>query len=106
MRYKVCEIELRPHINIRRPSSLADFVVTDRYQWTKFGLQEWNYIGVLRDSEIKRRFENNSDMLVAISIAEEFDTKLLKPLKSCWPSDAKHFIARERHQYEKEMSGK
>lgn len=113
--------ESRPRRNVQRPSSLSltDFVITDRIGERNFDYKieirsAYFYVIDIFLSEMKRRFDKNSDMLLAISRAEEFDIKLLEPLKDLGlhlPSQeemtvAKNFIAGRRKIHEEEMSKK
>lgn len=115
----VTESQSRPQRNIRRPASLADYIITDcigeRNMDDKIEITSaYYYVLDTFLRELQRRFENNTDILEAISTADQFDNKLLKPLQDIGitlPSDeemvvAKNYIARRREQYEEEMRRK
>lgn len=102
---------------ITRPSWLTGFILTDRTgernRDNKIEISSAYYFVIdVFLSEIAKRFENNSEILTAMSCAEEFDIKLLKPLEDIGltlPSHeemvvAKTFIATRKKIHKEEMS--
>lgn len=97
--------EPRPIRNRRRSSMLSNCVVMEtigeRNGENEKTLLKAAYFEIIDNisSEIQRRFNDNSDILLALSSAEEFDLKKLKPLESCGvtlPTVA-HFIVAEEY---------
>lgn len=109
--------ETRPRRNIKRPLSLADFVVTDRTGERNFDNKieissAYYFVIDLFISEIERRFEKNSDILSAISSADKVDVTFLKPVRDIGlvlPSHeemivAKKFIKTRKQIHEEKLS--
>ena len=79
-------IQERPRRNIKRPLSLADSILTDRTGERNFDNKieissAYYFVVDVFLAEIEKRFENNSEILTAISDASEFDVELLRPLE-------------------------
>lgn len=109
----------RPRRNVGRPASLSAFIITDN-----IGERNTDYTVEISSSyfmvidiflrEMRRRFDNNSAMLEALSQAEKFDTKLLQPLVELGiklPSEqemavAKNYIALRRKKFDEKMNVK
>lgn len=109
----------RPRRNVNRPTSLNDFIITDRIGEKNCDFEieiRSSYFKVidLFLSELKKRFEDNAEILEAISRIEEFDLSLLTPLKDLGiklPTNeemtvAKNYIAMRRKKHEDELSAK
>lgn len=109
--------EGRPRRNIKRPLALADFVVTERTGERNFDNKieissAYYFVIDVFLTEIERRFEDNSDILSAISMVGEFDVKLLKPLEDIGlvlPSNeemvvAKSFVQTRQKIHEEKLS--
>lgn len=109
----------RPRRNVGRPQSLSDFIITDRIgernpdSKIEISSSYFMVIDVFL-SEMKKRFEENSAILEALSQADEFDRKLIQPLVELGiklPSDqemavAKNYIEQRRKKFDEEMSAK
>lgn len=106
--------ETRPLRKKSRPSSLAEFIVTEKFgersDDVNFELKSaYNQIIDIFDSEMKRRFSENSELLIAISDAEELCYDKLAPLKQLGiklpskeeTSVAKTYIERQKQEHVK-----
>lgn len=106
----------RPRRNVSRPTALNDFIITDRIGEKNSDCQveiESSYFKVidLFLSEFEKKFEDNTEILEAISRVEEFDLNLLTPLKDIgieMPTKeemkvAKNYIAIKRKEHEDKL---
>lgn len=112
------EEDVRPKRKITRSSWLQDSIITDcigeRSSDSSVELRSAYYSVIdIFSSEMKRRFETNKDILLAVSDAGEFCHEKLKPLEKLGIrlpsvkelSVAKNYIARQQQKYEEDHEG-